>query len=718
MNIANSQQSLFITKNVYIDTTTDRQMDDGESKNKSKEKSETEMMICRPQTPMQQSWLLRLFESELFNMNIAITYLFNSKESGVLSYLGNRMFTFPPDDVDFFLPQLIVLYIHNNNIADAIHPYLIHRCRHSVYASTKCIWLLNAFCPETQTSTITPMLHSRKNKSLGHRLRKSILNEEFRLSTAAKADANLSNDMNNSNYLNHSLANAKIGHNHLRTHYRSFSDAMTKSQLSGINLNQTVSTIGCIHHQQNQKNRFLRIPSTTTNVIMKNSNPNEQDNNLKQAFPSCLCAALRIKPEYEFIRCLMNIGLKMQSVPSKEIKSQLLISELSTLNIQLPARVWIPTYTKHSHMIVRIPPHAAVVLNSKDKAPYLIYFEICECDDIEKSPVPVKQALNNSRNSLNGSSNSINFLMMTNHNHGGNFNLNQQQKCPLESQPSSQTHSTSIIRQTKSEENLIEFSIKHGTTATLNNNLDQKIPISCEDSGNSKSNAVVVVVGGDDEEEEMLMARQYGAFNVFRRLQNQQQANDNLSQFSTDSTASSEGILIAAGDIRRRLNESVASKDNNFNRFCPEDPSAAALKEPWDEKVSRIRESSPYGHIKSWHLVAAIIKCGDDLRQEMMVYQVLETLKSIWEQERVPLWLKPYAILSTSPDSGIIEPILNSISLHQIKKHCQISLLEYFVREFGGGSMSSELFLTARNNFVQSCAAYSIVSYLMQVKDR
>lgn len=29
-----------------------------------------------------QSWLLRLFESKLFDMNIAITYLYNSKEPG------------------------------------------------------------------------------------------------------------------------------------------------------------------------------------------------------------------------------------------------------------------------------------------------------------------------------------------------------------------------------------------------------------------------------------------------------------------------------------------------------------------------------------------------------------------------------------------------------------------------------------------------------------
>lgn len=32
--------------------------------------------------PSNNSWLLRLFESKLFDMSIAITYLFNSKESG------------------------------------------------------------------------------------------------------------------------------------------------------------------------------------------------------------------------------------------------------------------------------------------------------------------------------------------------------------------------------------------------------------------------------------------------------------------------------------------------------------------------------------------------------------------------------------------------------------------------------------------------------------
>lgn len=51
------------------------------------------------------------------------------------------------------------------------------------------------------------------------------------------------------------------------------------------------------------------------------------------------------------------------------------------------------------------------------------------------------------------------------------------------------------------------------------------------------------------------------------------------------------------------------------------------MKEPWEEKVRRIRESSPYGHLANWKLLSAIIKCGDDLRQELLAYQVLTQLQ-------------------------------------------------------------------------------------------
>lgn len=44
--------------------------------------------IVKKTPSTKQSWLLRLFESKLFDMSIAITYLFNSKEPGVQTYIG------------------------------------------------------------------------------------------------------------------------------------------------------------------------------------------------------------------------------------------------------------------------------------------------------------------------------------------------------------------------------------------------------------------------------------------------------------------------------------------------------------------------------------------------------------------------------------------------------------------------------------------------------
>jgi len=62
---------------------------------------------------------------------------------------------------------------------------------------------------------------------------------------------------------------------------------------------------------------------------------------------------------------------------------------------------------------------------------------------------------------------------------------------------------------------------------------------------------------------------------------------DTISQMSMDSTDSREPVFVAAGDIRRRLSECVArtASTANFARD-PEDPSAAVLKEPWEDKVT------------------------------------------------------------------------------------------------------------------------------------
>ena len=75
-----------------------------------------------------------------------------------------------------------------------------------------------------------------------------------------------------------------------------------------------------------------------------------------------------------------------------------------------------------------------------------------------------------------------------------------------------------------------------------------------------------------------------------------------------------------------------------------------------------------------------------------------------------------YTVLVIGNEGGLIEPIRNAISLHQIKKQGKGTLMNYFREEFG--DLNSERFLTARKNFVHSCAAYCLICYYIQVKDR
>ncbi|XP_044062670.1 phosphatidylinositol 4-kinase beta isoform X2 [Siniperca chuatsi] len=551
--------------------------------------------------PSKQSWLLRLFESKLFDVSMAISYLHNSKEPGVQAYIGNRLFSFPHEEVDFFLPQLLNMYIHmDEDVGDAIKPYVVHRCRQSISFSLQCAWLLGAYSSDMHIST---QRHSR-----GTKLRKLILSDELKpagprarrepltlmpfcpVTPPAAGPGPLGGE--------HSLSPSK------RTHQRSKSDATVSISLSS-NLKRTASN--------------PKVESSQDEPV-------------------------RLAPQREFIKSLMGIGKRLATLPTKEQKTQRLISELSLLNHKLPARVWLPT-AAFDHHVVRVPHTQAVVLNSKDKAPYLIYVEVLECENFETSNVPIRIPENR-------------------------------------------------IRSTRSVENLPDC----GMTA--------------EQRAGSFS-----TVPNYDNDDEAWSVDDIGELQV-ELPEIHTSSCDNISQFSVDSITSLESkepVFIAAGDIRRRLSEQLAQAPTTFKRD-PEDPSAVALKEPWEEKVRRIREGSPYGHFPNWRLLSVIVKCGDDLRQELLAFQVLQQLKSIWEQEHVPLWIKPYKILVLSSDSGMIEPVMNAVSLHQVKKQSQLSLLDYFLQEHG--APTTEAFLSAQRNFVQSCAGYSLICYLLQVKDR
>jgi len=137
----------------------------------------------------------------------------------------------------------------------------------------------------------------------------------------------------------------------------------------------------------------------------------------------------------------------------------------------------------------------------------------------------------------------------------------------------------------------------------------------------------------------------------------------------------------------------------------------------WETRKERLRQASPMGHVVGWDLISVIVKSGDDLRQEQLAMQLISVFHEVFTEEGLPLWLRPYMVLATSRDAGLIETVHDAISIHGLKKSLGVdSLAGYFTHAYG--SSESPRYKKVQSNFVESLAAYSLVCYLLQIKDR
>ncbi|CAF2129037.1 unnamed protein product [Rotaria magnacalcarata] len=626
--------------------------------------------------------LLRLFDSTVCTVSIVITYLFSTKEPMVQEFLGRKLFEYPDEELDFYLPQLINMYIHIPSISSVIHTYLTARCCQSVDFSLQCAWLLDAYIAEQMKVAKKPnaavrflfdILYEKYKPKICYKPTtiNNIGNNHHRLDEEENENAtNQDDDTKSERALSQDNLTASM--NRKRGHQKSRSD------VSGIILSRYKRSLPMMNGEPSKHRRQPRLclgDLSSGRAFDNNCWCFESVNGFRRR--ECTCNAPKLAPVREFMTALINIGKKLPHVPTKDKKTQNLISEMKRMNMNLPARVWIPFY-RFSHHVVRIAYTESTVLNSRDRAPYIVYIEIVLCDNVFASPLPIKQ-------------------------------------------------NDSKLRSTRSEENLTEHINNHqppsvsGVIGSYLNCETQSLDSELIDPYRSFTNSEDADIWSTSDEvtaddQQQLQTQSASRRNGLIGYRSNHTLNINpetQSIRSTESHLSQQEIM--PFDIRKRLTEVQTTGPILFDRD-PDDPSAATLKEPWDKKEQRIRQASPYGHLRNWRLVAAIVKCGDDLRHELLAYQFMVRLKEIWFIEHVPVFVRPINILVLSNNSGLIEPILNAVSLHQIKKNSKLSLRNYFLREFG--TERSEEYLTAVKNFVQSCAAYSIICYLLQVKDR
>uniref|UniRef100_A0A0N4ZYS3 Phosphatidylinositol 4-kinase beta n=1 Tax=Parastrongyloides trichosuri TaxID=131310 RepID=A0A0N4ZYS3_PARTI len=479
------------------------------------ENKKTDMCHITSNNISQQSTssLLRFFDSTFFTIHHAIHHLQSSLDSAALSHLGDSLFKFPKQSVDFYLPQLLILYVNKRRIAEHIHSYLMERCQESIEFSIRCVILLESFNIENWKLN--------KMACQGYKLKLQILNEFYR--NGAKYDQIY----------------------------------FTEPTVESLELN----SCECIEEFDLSKSNLFQIMKYV-----------------------CDCGMKKFRPELEFLQSLITIGNDLKEIPVGYERTTKLFNHIELLNKCLPSRVWLPLYSETTHFILKIVPKIACVLNSKDRAPYYIFLEAVEVDNICRSNLP---------------------------------------------------------------RDVMKMSLEQ---------LKEKYkPSECDD--------------------------------------------EQCMTYETKKTIINDTKNLESGQ-------------------------SSIFSESWDTIYSRIKAESIYSFLPNWTVLPVIVKTGDDLRQELIAYQLLVLFQEIWTIEYVPLYLKPYKINVLSSDAGLIEPIKNAISLHQLKKKLSMenengippTLLEYFIQKYG--PEDSESFIKARQNFVRSCSAYSLICYFLQVKDR
>lgn len=443
------------------------------------------------------------------------------------------------------------------------------------------------------------------------------------------------------------------------------------------------------------------------------------------------------KKETEFMMILQNISSRLSQVP-KEARLSTLRAELSITNSSLlPSQVDIPQMlpissspNKRYHRILKLNVNEACVLNSAERVPFLLLIEYLS-EDMDFDP-----STNNNRSILDKDGKLRTISKSTSHSKASDEEKNNFEENKGQLIDETDLGDISVVALSNEQSQFLNhmrarMSERFGVENTPDAHI-RGVPLETEffnsrNSGDHSDGKSQGQVSTKDVSSQVRIAAL-----MLRQLEKSGHAN-----------------LPQLGAIRSRIIKSMKTLQDQFESIdyqqikeisANHDPDQDAgerklendfkIGEDWVTKRARIRKTSPYGHLPNWDLCSVIVKDGDDLQQEAFACQLIAVMSNIWKTHQVGVWTKAMKIVVTSYNSGLVETINNALSVHSIKKTMTelsiksnenprgtvASLKDYFLKVYGDEGSSK--YIRAQENFARSLAAYSIICYLLQIKDR
>jgi phosphatidylinositol 3-kinase len=113
----------------------------------------------------------------------------------------------------------------------------------------------------------------------------------------------------------------------------------------------------------------------------------------------------------------------------------------------------------------------------------------------------------------------------------------------------------------------------------------------------------------------------------------------------------------------------------------------------------------------------AIYKNGDDIRQDQLVMQMVQVVDRLLKDDGLDLKLTPYKVLSFSADDGIMEMVPDATTLQDVG--AKLGGVQAYLRSVKANVLpSGELDPQVMENFINSCAGYCVITFILGIGDR
>ncbi|KAL0491977.1 phosphatidylinositol 4-kinase [Acrasis kona] len=544
---------------------------------------------------------------------------------GCFLYLVNKLHELKPEDVEFYLPQILNIYITKvTEKRSALEKYLLGLCANSLHFGIRLSWYIDAECSHLFVQARATPYDSPQFRQYNQCLE-----------------------------------------------FRNLVEEVTISQSLNV-LNQDQER----QHQSSSSNDFIKQLNSESDTVFNRQRRLNYFND-----------------EHQFIWFMTDLSSRLRAYPLGSIRTQRMRSELENVNGIIPNGVYIPICDMNdSHArVVRLVSGECCVFSTKERVPYLIFLENL------KNPFSVSKPV-------------IQFTQEKQDHHPSPRSHHKHQKTtslPKDDElllitSSSETHHEEEINplEPSTPKDLNDVEKKTLITILSKENVER---IKQSNSLASIQEALTQVQQETPEEVETRTKKE--AFKRdFEELE-KRNAMENQRRIAM-SIADSDFVMLDR------------TKDIENNEADRKALLYACYGESFEEKKERVRHTSPYGHLPGWDVSSFIVKANDDIRQEHFAMQLINVCARIFEREALPIYIKPYHVIVTDRDCGLIECVTDTISLDSLKKKFPnfSTLYDYFVTTFG--EQGSPAFKSAQTNFVESMAGYSVLCYILQIKDR